>query len=96
MTMKMKSKDSKQARERIKNWCEQARATNDPCCNASITAFTNWEELIANSFDYNYTNAFVEGKHNKFKILKRNCCGIRNAKNLRNRIIANNLKLKVA
>lgn len=47
----------------------------------------HWSSEILNSFKTNYTNACMEGKNNKIKVLKRVSFGFRNFENFRTRIL---------
>ncbi|ADJ25927.1 transposase IS204/IS1001/IS1096/IS1165 family protein [Dehalogenimonas lykanthroporepellens BL-DC-9] len=49
-----------------------------------------WRHEILNYFDFRITNAFVEGKNNRIKTLKRLAYGYRNAENFKLRILATN------
>ncbi len=52
----------------------------------STSSIASWYRAIKNSCMTGYSNGFVEGYHNKIKVLKRICFGVRNFERFRNRI----------
>lgn len=44
--------------------CE-IKKLNTKCFDDTLTVFSNWEKEIANSFDFKYTNAYVEGTNQR-------------------------------
>lgn len=89
-TYVMTSKNKSEAKVRIRAWIDYLKSLNQKEWRHCITSFTNWIEEISNSFEYNYTNAFIEGKNNKTKVLKRITNCMPNFHNFRNRILALN------
>lgn len=83
----LKAKDSNQARERIENWCEQVEYVGEKEFKKVVKTLKNWLEEITNSFDYEYSNGYLEGKHNKIKTLKRVSFRMDNFESFRNRIL---------
>ena len=57
-----------------------------------LSMLRNWREEILTYFDGRYTNAVVEGKNNRIKVLKRLAYGYRNRGNFRQRIMLTNVK----
>lgn len=55
-----------------------------------LNTIFGWRQEILNYFDYRITNAFVEGKNNRIKTIKRMAYGYRNADTFRLRILAAN------
>lgn len=53
----------------------------------AIETFKNWQTEILNSFDYGYSNGFLEGINNNTKVMKRNAYGFRNFYRARARIL---------
>ena len=53
----------------------------------STSSIASWYRAIKNSCMTGYSNGFVEGYHNKIKVLKRICFGVRNFERFRNRIL---------
>ena len=83
----MASKDSVEARIRLNDWIDIAKASGLKEYEAAIRAFNNWKEPILNSFDHPYSNGYTEGFNNKIKVLKRISFGLRNFERSRNRIL---------
>lgn len=83
----LKAKDRKQAKDRIENWCEQVEYVGEKEFKKVVKTLKNWLEEITNSFDYEYSNGYLEGKHNKIKTLKRVSFRIDNFESFRNRIL---------
>jgi len=57
-----------------------------------LSMLRTWREEILNYFDRRYTNAVLEGKNNRIKVIKRVAYGYRNRDNFRQRIMLTNLK----
>ena len=57
-----------------------------PFIDVSLT-FQRWSREILNSFDYPYTNGFIEGCNNRIKVLKRVSFGMPRFKRFRRRIL---------
>ena len=57
-----------------------------PFVNVSLT-FQRWSKEILNSFDYPYTNGYIEGCNNRIKVLKRVSFGMPRFKRFRRRIL---------
>ena len=49
-----------------------------------------WRKEIFNYNDLPYTNAFLEGKNNRIKVIRRTAFGYRNPQNFRQRILLSN------
>ena len=79
------SENSKEAKEKLKAWINYAKDCKMKEFNVCIRAYTNWFNEICNSFDYEYSNGYVEGCNNKTKILKRISYGCPNFTTLKNR-----------
>jgi len=73
--------------ERIENWCEQVEYVGEKEFKKVVKMLKNWLEEITNSFDYEYNNGYLEGKHNKIKTLKRVSFRMDNFESFRNRIL---------
>ena len=86
----MDSKNSEEARKRLREFTLFACATDLPEFEPLYTVLRNWTEYILNSFDCGYTNGFTEGCNNKIKVLKRIAFGYRNFNNFRQRILMTN------
>ena len=83
----MNSKDSTEAKVKLRNFVLAATASELKEFNACLTMLSNWSKYILNSFDCPYSNGFTEGTNNKIKVIKRNAYGYRNFENFRNRIL---------
>ena len=59
---------------------------------ALLSMLRTWREEILNYFDGRHTNAVLEGKNNRIKVIKRVAYGYRNRGNFRQRILLTNLK----
>ena len=83
----MASKDSTQAKERLRAFRMFAFAADLPEFSACLTMLQNWEPYILNAFDCPYSNGFTEGCNNTIKVIKRVAFGYRNFHNFRIRIL---------
>lgn len=83
----MDSKDSDEARERLKWFKLQASIADIKEYDACLTMLKNWEKYILNAFDCHYSNGYTEGVNNSIKVIKRTGFGYRNFENLRRRIM---------
>lgn len=59
------------ARQALEGWIRMVESLNREEFNDCLRAFKNWKEEILNSFEYRYTNGYVEGINTKIKTLKR-------------------------
>lgn len=84
----MESKDSTQAKERLREFRLHAYVADIPEFEACLTMLQNWEKYILNAFDCPYSNGFTEGVNNTIKVIKRIGYGYRNFRNFRARILA--------
>ncbi len=55
----------------FRNWCEQGRKLGYPPITSCVRTMVQWEESICNYHKLRFTNAVVEGRHNKIKALQR-------------------------
>ncbi len=84
----MASKDSVQAKERLRAFRLFAFAVNLSEFKDCLTMLENWEPYILNAFDCRLSNGFTEGINNSIKVIKRIAYGYRNFDNFRRRILA--------
>lgn len=84
----MASKDSVQAKERLRAFRLFAFAADLSEFKACLTMLQNWEPFILNAFDCSFSNGFTEGINNTIKVIKRIAYGYRNFDNFRRRILA--------
>ena len=81
------SKDRKEASERLFKWLVNAQASGlKEFINVSLT-YQRWSKEILNSFEYPYTNGYIEGCNNRIKVLKRVSYGMPRFKRFRRRIM---------
>ena len=91
----MDSKNSHQARERLKAFHMFAVVADIPEFLPCLTMLQNWSVYILNAFDCSYSNGFTEGINNTIKVIKRIAYGYRNFDCFRRRILTTvNTKLK--
>jgi len=83
----MDSKDSIQAKHRLRIFRALAFVADIPEFQACLTMLQNWEPYILNAFDCPYSNGFTEGCNNTIKVIKRIAYGYRNFDNFRRRIL---------
>jgi transposase len=83
----MDSKDSVQAKARLRTFRALAFIADIPEFQACLTMLQNWEPYILNAFDCPYSNGFTEGCNNTIKVIKRIAYGYRNFDNFRRRIL---------
>jgi len=57
------------------------------CFRKSIKTLKKLRKYVVNSLKYDYTNAIVEGKNNKIKVIKRVSYGYRSFRNFKARIM---------
>ena len=57
------------------------------CFRKSIKTLKKLRKYVVNSLKYDYTNAMVEGKNNKIKVIKRVSYGYRSFRNFKSRIM---------
>jgi len=81
------SKDKGEARLRLARFIVAAQESGlKPFIDVSLT-FQRWSREILNSFDYPYTNGYIEGCNNRIKVLKRVSFGMPRFKRFRRRIL---------
>jgi transposase len=71
---------------RIHRWRRVVEASGLTCFAPFLQLLDTWLDLMANYFRQRQTSGFVEGLHNKLKVLKRRCFGIYNLRHLFQRI----------
>ena len=67
----MESRNSLQAKERLREFRLHAHVADIPEFEACLTMLQNWEKYILNAFDCPYSNGFTEGVNNTIKVIKR-------------------------
>lgn len=71
----------------LKEWIRRAKLFSQKEWYFCIRAFKNWFDEITNSFNYPWTNGYVEGSHNKIKVIKRTSYGYNNFHHFRIKIL---------
>lgn len=74
----LKSKSKYEASKKLSAWIDNIKLKKIKEFRDCLRAYSNWFEQICNSFDYEYSNGYVEGHNNKTKVLKRIGYGYRN------------------
>ncbi|TDQ39816.1 ISL3 family transposase [Aureibacillus halotolerans] len=59
------------ATRRFKQWCEQGERIGHPAVTRALKTMHNWQEEIINYHRCRWTNATVEGRHNRIKAFQR-------------------------
>jgi transposase len=81
-------KRSKQdAQAAVSAWRDEASASGLKPFQRTATTLGKWQQEVLNFWDYPITNAMVEGKHNRVKVLKRRAYGYRNDRTFSLRIL---------
>jgi transposase len=81
----------KQAREEaaaaLASWIKEAEGSRLPSFRRTAATLKRWQKEVLNYWRYPITNALVEGKHNRVKVLKRRAYGYRNDRSFMLRIL---------
>lgn len=80
-------KTKEEGKKALREWVQEAEESKIKQFKASIIAFTNWEESISNSFEYEYSNGYLEGIHNRIKSIKRAAFLMPNFERFRTKIL---------
>ncbi len=75
------------ARADLTSWLHEASESGLKPFQRSAGSLRKWQEELLNYWDYPITNAMVEGKHNRVKVLKRRAYGYRNDRTFSLRIL---------
>lgn len=76
-----------QARAELHTWVLEAQRSGLKPFERAARTLKNWSEEVLAYWDYPITNAMVEGKHNRVKVLKRRAYGYRNDRTFLLRIL---------
>ncbi len=71
----------------LTSWQTEAEVSGLRPFQRAAGTLRRWQEEVVNFWDYPITNAMVEGKHNRVKVLKRRAYGYRNDKTFSLRIL---------
>ena len=77
-----------EAAERLHRSVEAAKASGLPPFARMASTLQRWQEEVLNYWHFPLTNALVEGKHNRLKVLKRRAYGYRNDRTFLLRILS--------
>jgi len=72
----------------LATWLKEASESGFRPFQRAATSLSKWREEVLNYWDYPITNAMVEGKHNRVKVLKRRAYGYRNDRTFSLRILS--------
>ncbi len=86
-TYVLSQKDKETASVALSKWMEEAKKGGQREWRYCLRAYTNWFEEITNSFDYPWSNGYVEGTHNKIKTVKRVAFGMQNFHHFRTKLL---------
>ncbi|SFQ37100.1 Transposase [Salibacterium halotolerans] len=79
--------DVKQASYMLQEWYKQSHAIQHKAVESYLQTLKNWEKEIMNYHRLRFTNAVVEGRHNKIKALQRRHYLTRNPNVFKQRIL---------
>ena len=71
----------------LANWIKEAEGSGLPSFRRTAATLKRWQKEVLNYWRYPITNALVEGKHNRVKVLKRRAYGYRNDRSFLLRIL---------
>lgn len=81
------SRGRQEAAQRLSRWIMDAQGSKlTDFLKVSLT-YQNWSKEILNSFEYPYTNGYIEGCNNRIKVLKRVSFGMPRFQRFRRRIM---------
>jgi transposase len=82
-----RSRSRDQADREMNGWIGEAKLSGMKPFQRAAATLSKWREEVLNYWDYPITNAMVEGKHNRVKVLKRRAYGYRNDRTFSLRIL---------
>lgn len=82
-----RSRTEEQAAAALDRWLSGAEASGLRPFARTAASLRKWREEVLNYWQYPLTNAMVEGKHNRVKVLKRRAYGYRNDRTFSLRIL---------
>ena len=72
----------------LANWIREAEESGLRPFRRTAATLRRWQKEVLNYWRYPITNALVEGKHNRVKVLKRRAYGYRNDRSFLLRILS--------
>jgi len=82
-----RKRDRQAAKQALRTWLREAQASGLAPFRRIARSIARWQEEVLNYWTYPLTNAMVEGKHNRVKVLKRRAYGYRNDRTFSLRIL---------
>lgn len=82
-----RARSAERATRELGQWIEDAEASGLRPFQRTARTLTKWREELLNYWRFPLTNAMVEGKHNRVKVLKRRAYGYRNDRTFSLRIL---------
>lgn len=82
-----RARTGERATATLKQWLQEARDSDLKPFQRTARTLVNWQKEVLNYWRYPLTNAMVEGKHNRVKVLKRRAYGYRNDRTFSLRIL---------
>ncbi len=83
----LSQKNKETAATALSTWMEEAKKGGQREWRYCLNAYTNWFKEITNSFDYPWSNGYVEGTHKKIKTVTRVAFGMRNFHHFRTKLL---------
>jgi len=80
-------KRQEEAAVALTSWIKEAQESGLPSFRRTAATLKRWRKEVLNYWSYPITNALVEGKHNRVKVLKRRAYGYRNDRSFMLRIL---------
>ncbi len=80
-------KRREEAAPALASWIKEAEGSGLPSFRRTAATLKRWQKEVLNYWRYPITNALVEGKHNRVKVLKRRAYGYRNNRSFLLRIL---------
>ena len=81
------SRNREEAARRLSRWIFDAQQSGLADFIKVSFTYQNWSKEILNSFEYPYTNGYIEGCNNRIKVLKRISFGMPRFARFRRRIM---------
>jgi transposase len=82
-----RARTGERAADALKLWLSEAQASGHAPFERTARTLAKWQKEVLNYWRYPLTNAMVEGKHNRVKVLKRRAYGYRNDRTFSLRIL---------
>jgi len=82
-----RARSGDRAAKALNRWLQDAQASGLPPFQRTARTLAKWQTELLNYWRFPLTNAMVEGKHNRVKVLKRRAYGYRNDRTFSLRIL---------